>query len=308
MTLAVPQELDRPRRRFALRHVLIALVALAVAIYAGIVVRLMVQETQLVFRTNVARADTHPRFPYVQVDLPRRDGLRQFAWVMRRDAAQPAGRDADLWVLFLHGNAATIGSRSNVAHYTGLHQLGVNVLAPEYRGFNGLDGVPTEAAVGTDARTAYDYLRVHEGVPADRLIIYGWSLGAAIAVDLASQVEARAVVLEGAPASVVDIGQQRYPLIPVKYIIRNPFQAIRKIGLVKAPLLFLHSPEDRVVPFAEGRRLFEAAPAPKTFVEVHGGHVEASEADRDHFYGAITKFLGLASILDAGAAASHALR
>jgi fermentation-respiration switch protein FrsA (DUF1100 family) len=305
MTFAIPQQLDRPSRRFALPHALVALAVLLAVIYAGVVIRLMLEETQLIFRTNVARVDTHPRFPYEQVDLPRADGFHQFAWLMKRDHAQPAGRDDDLWVLFLHGNAATIGSRMNVAHYTRLHEIGVNVLAPEYRGFNGLAGVPTEAGVGSDARTAYDYLRVHEGVSPDRVVIYGWSLGAAVAVDLASQVDARAVVLEGAPASVVDIGQQRYPFIPVRFIIRNPFHAIRKIGLVKAPLLFLHSPEDRIVPFAEGRRLFEAAPSPKTFVEVRGGHVEASEADRDHFYGAIKQFL---SSLAVDAAASHPAR
>jgi uncharacterized protein len=315
MTPAAPPQLDRTKRRFTLRHALVVLVALLAGIYAAIVVRLMLQETQLVFRTNVARADTHPRFPYEQVELPRADGLRQFAWVMKRDPAQPAGGIEDWWVLYLHGNAATIGSRSNVAHYARLHELGVNVLAPEYRGFNGLDGVPTEAGVGTDARTAYDYLRLHEHIPPTRVVIYGWSLGAAIAVDLASQVQARAVVLEGAPASVVDIGQQRYPLIPVRLIIRNPFHAIRKIGQVKAPLLFLHSPDDRVVPFAEGRRLFEAAPSPKTFVEVRGGHVEASETDRDHFYGALKQFFAGLTTAGAGtpaadptAAASYAPR
>jgi uncharacterized protein len=122
-------------------------------------------------------------------------------------------------------------------------------------------------------------------------VIFGWSLGAAVAVDLASQVDARVVILEGAPASIVDIGQQRYPYFPIRLIIRNPFQAIEKVARIRAPLLFLHSPEDVIVPFTEGRRLFEAAPSPKTFVEVRGGHINSSEVDHDVFYSAVKKAL-----------------
>jgi fermentation-respiration switch protein FrsA (DUF1100 family) len=250
----------------------------------------MTQETELIFRTTAARVDASPPFPYTQIDLPRADGARQFAW--RID-----GRDADgssrrpLWVLYLHGNAATVASRMNVKHYARLRELGVNVLAPEYRGYNGLAGVPSEASVGADARAAYDYLRSVEQVPANRLLIYGWSLGAAVAVHLAAQVDIRGLILEGAPASIVDIGQSRYPMFPIRWIIRNPFRAIDAIGRVRAPILFLHSPEDVVIPFGEGRRLFAAATAPKTFVDVRGGHVEASEIDHEKFYGAVRDFL-----------------
>jgi fermentation-respiration switch protein FrsA (DUF1100 family) len=183
----------------------------------------------------------------------------------------------------------------NVKHYARLRELGLNVLAAEYRGYNGLDGVPSEAAVLADARAAYDYLRNREAVPAERLVIFGWSLGAAIAVQLAAAVESRGVVLEGAPASIVDIGADRYPLFPVRLIIRNPFHAIEKVGAIRAPLLFLHSPEDDVVPFAQGRKLYDAATAPKTFVEVRGGHIEASEVDRDVFYGAVRTFISATS-------------
>ena len=278
-----------PRRRR--RRATLFLVLLATVLYGGAVGYLMLHETRLIFRTDIARADTRPSFAYEQVDVPRPDGAMQFAWRMPTAAAAAADSPEALWVLFLHGNASTIGSRMNVAHYARLRALGVNVFAPEYRGYNGLDGVPSEAGVAADARAAYDYLRQHEGVAPDRLVLFGWSLGAAVAVRLASSVEVRGVILEGAPASVVDIGQAQYPIFPVRWIIRNPFNAIDQVGRVRAPLLFLHSPEDVVIPFAEGRRLFDAAPAPKTFVEVRGGHIEASEIDRETFYGAIASFL-----------------
>jgi fermentation-respiration switch protein FrsA (DUF1100 family) len=285
-----PTAPPRPPRRFVLR-IGVGLALLVLAAYAAAVVHLMMSETELIFRTAAARADTQPPFPYSRIDLPRTDGATQFGW--RISAPAPS----DTWVLFLHGNASTVASRMNVRHCARLRELGLNVFAPEYRGYNGLIGVPTEASVAADARAAYDYLRTVERVPADRLVIFGWSLGAAIAVDLASRVEARAVVLEGAPDSIVEIGQERYPLFPVRMIIRNPFNVIQRVGGIRAPLLFLHSPDDTVIPVKNGRRLFDAAPPPKTFVEVRGGHIEASEIDRDVFYGAIAKFLTLSTTL-----------
>lgn len=280
----------RPAAR-RVRQVVLAIIALAIVAYCAAVARLMMQETELIFRTAAARADTQPTFPYAQIDLPRADGARQFAWRIERASAGTNGHgDAD-WVLYLHGNASTVASRMNVKHYGRLRELGVNVLAPEYRGYNGLAGVPSESTVLADARAAYDYLRQIESVPPARLVIYGWSLGAAIAVTLASTVDARGVVLEGAPASIVDIGAARYPMFPVRWMIRNPFNAIEKVRAIRAPLLFLHSPEDTVVPFAEGRRLYDAATAPQTFVEVRGGHVESSEIDPDTFYGAVRSFM-----------------
>jgi pimeloyl-ACP methyl ester carboxylesterase len=294
--------------RSRLRLALIGIVSLVAGAYGAAITHLMVSETELIFRTDAARVEASPPFPYEQIDLPRSDGARQFAWRMTSSSdARTLGRpevrpltkseagigkeSEDLWVLYLHGNASTIGSRMNVAHYVRLHELGLNILAPEYRGYQGLDGVPSEASVGADARAGYEYLRTSAHVPPERLVIFGWSLGAAIAVDLASQVDARAVVLEGAPASIVDIGQQQYPMFPIRWIIRNPFDAIDKIAKVRAPILFLHSSEDTVVPFREGRRLFDAARSPKTFVEVRGSHIEASEIDRDVFYGAVRSHL-----------------
>jgi fermentation-respiration switch protein FrsA (DUF1100 family) len=273
----------------SIRRTVAVFVSLIAFGYSAAIVHLMVRETELIFRTDIARADTRPPFSYEQVDLPRADGARQFAWRMVRADAPTAP-----WVLYLHGNASTIASRMNVAHYVRLRELGVNILAPEYRGYNGLEGVPTEASVVADARAGYDYLRNKAQVPVDRIAIFGWSLGAAVAVGLASDVDSRAVILEGAPASIADIGQQQYPMFPIRWIIRNPFDSMQRITKIRAPILFLHSPEDTIIPFAEGRRLFEAARAPKTFVEIRGGHVEASEIDRDVFYAAVRTHLAIA--------------
>lgn len=274
--------------------------------YGAAVLYLVTQETDLVFQAGRTLGDSRPSFPYEQVDIPRTDGARQFAWIMptQRPPADP------IWVLFLHGNAATVAAKVNIAHYAELRKLGLNVMAPEYRGFGGLEGLPTEAVLAADAQAAYDYLRNVRRIPASRLVIYGWSLGSAVAVRLASEVEAAAMILEGAPSSVVAIGQQQYPFFPIRLIMRNHFDSIGRIGHVRAPLLFLHSPEDGVIPIAEGRRLYEAATGDKTFVEVRGGHVDATTADTERFYGAIRSFLTAHRLLpaDGGASAGHSPR
>lgn len=291
-----PERRQSKRRRPRPLRVLLTLLALVVLGYAGAVLWLITQETRLVFQAGRTLAAGRPAFPYEQIDVPRADGRRQFAWVMRHRAS-----DDGSWVLYLHGNAATVASKVNIAHYGQLRALGLNVLAPEYQGFGGLEGTPTEEALEANARAGYDYLRVTRHIAPSRIVIYGWSLGAAVAVNLASQVEQAALILEGAPASLIDIGQRRYPFFPIRLIMRNPFDSIRKIARIPAPILFLHSPDDTVVPISEGRRLFDAARSEKTFVEVRGGHLGASEVDAERFYGSIRPFLKQHGLLHAPA-------
>jgi fermentation-respiration switch protein FrsA (DUF1100 family) len=270
----------------ALRRALIAVGILAIFGYAGAVAWLITQETRLVFEAGRPLGDLRPAAPFEEVSLDRADGPRQRLWIMRT-AADAAARP---WLLYLHGNASNVATRLNILHCEKLRALGLNVMAAEYRGFGGMEGVPTEAALNRDARSGYDYLRRELHADPRRLIVYGWSLGSAVAVDLTSSVDEAAVILEGAPASLVAIGARRYPYFPIRLIIRNPFESIRKVDRIGAPILFLHSREDAVIPFEEGRRLFDAAPSPKQFVEVTGGHLYASEKDPG-FFPAIRSFL-----------------
>jgi fermentation-respiration switch protein FrsA (DUF1100 family) len=268
----------------ALRRVLILSGTIAIVLYLGAMGWLVAQETTIVFQPGRALGERRPSIPFQQVTFQAPGGPKQIAWVMGdRAPARP-------WLLFLHGNGATIASRVNIVHYERLRALGLHVLAPEYRGYGGVEGVPTEAGLAADARAAYDYLRSELGADPRRIVVYGWSLGSAVAVDLASRVDEAALVLEGAPASLVAIGQQRYPYFPIRLLIRNPFESIRKIDRIGSPVLFLHSPEDAIIPIGEGRRLYDAAPGPKQFVEVAGGHVYASEKD-PRFFPAIRAFL-----------------
>jgi fermentation-respiration switch protein FrsA (DUF1100 family) len=267
-----------------MKRLLAGVVALVIAAYAGAMIWLVARETALIFEPGRPLGELRPKLPFEEVFIDAESG-RQPAWIVRTGPA-----DARPWVIYFHGNDANIATRLNILHYEQLARLGLNVMAPEYRGYAGLEGIPSEPGLARDARDAYDYLRQRLRVDPRQIVIYGWSLGSAVAVTLASQVDEAAVVLEGAPASIVDIGSQRYPFFPIRFLIRNPFESIARISRVGSPTLFLHSPEDAIIPIAEGRRLFDAAAPPKQFVEVTGGHVYASERDPG-FFPAVAAFL-----------------
>jgi fermentation-respiration switch protein FrsA (DUF1100 family) len=281
-----PDRRKRPRWRPRPLRVLLILLLLSALGYAAVVMWLIGQEARLVFQAGNTLATGRPPFPYEQIDVPRDDAAAQFAWVM--PAEDPA---AQVWVLYLHGNATSVGSQVNIAHYRLLHNAGLNVLAPEYRGFGGLTGTPTEASLQADARFAYDYLRQTRRVPPHAIVLYGWSLGSAVAVDLASRLPPAAIILEGAPASLIDLTGRRYPFFPLRLFMRSSFDSIRKIGQIPAPVLFLHGKADEVIPVSEGRRLHDAARGAKTFVEVEGGHWSAIERSAPAFEDAIRSFL-----------------
>jgi len=180
--------------RLTLPRVLAAVLLLFVIAYGGAMIWLAANEGRLIFEAQGTLGDRRPAAP-LQIDGE--------TWLMRT-ATSPDSRP---WVVFLHGNASTIASRMNILHYERLRDLGLNVIVREYRGYGGVAGVPTESGMFEDAMAAYAYLRQHEHVDPGRIVIYGWSLGSAVAVTLAASVDESAVILEGAPASVVDIGQ-----------------------------------------------------------------------------------------------------
>src|SRR4029450_12296291 len=123
------------------------------------------------------------------------------AWRRRRGGSAPPDRQTPYWILFLHGNAAAISSGPHVRRYDQLRGLGMNVLAVEYPGFGDVGGVASERGMQATGRAAFDHLRRVEGVPADHIAIYGWSLGTGAAVPLARDVDAAALIVEGSVTS-----------------------------------------------------------------------------------------------------------
>jgi fermentation-respiration switch protein FrsA (DUF1100 family) len=265
------------------------IVAAAVLTYIGILLLLRIYESRLIYfpgqeRTLVA-PDPSLGLPVQRVEIPTEDQIKLVAWVI------PAQPPSSLWLLVCHGNAGNLSEFDRPLHYAGLRQLGLNLLAFDYRGYGESGGEPSEAGLYRDADAAYRYLTKERGIPASQIIIFGHSLGSAVAVDLASRVPAAGLVVEGAFTSATNRGQELYPYIPVRWIAASRFSSLEKIGRVTVPKLFLHATEDEVIPLAHGRRLYQAASEPKTFVELRGGHGDAFDVDSAAYFGSISNFL-----------------
>jgi fermentation-respiration switch protein FrsA (DUF1100 family) len=149
-------------------------------------------------------------------------------------------------------------------------------LALSYRGYGGSTGSPSEAGMIADARAAYAFATAR--VPAERIVVFGESLGTGVAVALAATQRIGRLILEAPFTSAVDIGARAYWYLPVRLLMKDPFRSDQRIAKVTAPLLVLHGERDRVVPIALGERLFALANEPKRFVRFPAGtHVDLDE-------------------------------
>ena len=265
------------------------ILAAAVLIYGGILVLLRVYESRLIYFPGPERTLVAPPpslgLPIQRVEITTEDAVKLAAWVI------PADPHSSLWLLVCHGNAGNLSEFDRPLHYAGLRQLGLNLLAFDYRGYGESGGAPSEAGLYRDADAAYHYLTNQRGVPASRIVIFGHSLGSAVAIDLAGRVRPAGLIVEGAFTSATDRGQELYPYIPVRWIAASRFSSVDKISRITVPKLFLHATRDEVIPLAHGRRLYQAAPAPKTFVELQGGHGDAFDVDSARYFGSIAHFL-----------------
>ncbi|MCL1469511.1 alpha/beta hydrolase [Argonema antarcticum] len=168
-------------------------------------------------------------------------------------------------VLYLHGNGINVGA--NVAHAIRLHKLGVSVLLIDYRGYGRSEGkFPTEKSVYHDAETAWNYLIEKRHISPKDILIYGHSLGGAIAIDLAVQhPDAAALIVQSSFTSMSQMVNERptFRIFPTNLILRQRFDSISKVGSLKTPVLFIHGMDDSVIPYRMSQILFAAAPEPK---------------------------------------------
>ena len=272
--------------RKTVRRGLIVVAVLAGVGYLTPVVYLMANERRMVFqpdqfggRTVVPLPDSL-RLVSNRVSLMSGDGATITGIVV------PASDTAAQWLLYLQGNAGNVTSSVLPQFYARWHALGLNILAIDYRGFGESESrTPDEKGTYADARAAYEWLRMTRGVPPERIVLYGHSLGAGVAIELALHVQAAGLIVEGAFTSVPDRGAEIYPWVPVRWISRQRFENIEKIGRVAMPKLIMHASDDEIVPYDHGQRLFDAARAPKEWVELKGGHMNAFLRDSAHFWG-----------------------
>jgi uncharacterized protein len=211
------------------------------------------------------------------------DGLRLNGWFMA--AASPRAT-----ILVFNGNAGNRAHRASLAE--AFRRRGFQVLLIDYRGYGGNPGIPTESGLAEDSLAARRYLISRADVDASRVIYFGESLGAAVAVGLAARHPPAALVLRSPFTSMADVGQHHYPILPVRLLLRDRFDAINQIPRIRVPLLVIAGDEDRIVPIEHSRRLYEAAAGPKTMFVMRGAdHNDAELAEGDEMIDAVVKFL-----------------
>lgn len=192
-------------------------------------------------------------------------------------------------ILFCHGNAGNIANRRGLLDI--FEELGFGTFLLGYRGFGRSTGHISEAGLYADARAAFDWLTA-DGVPATTIVLYGESLGTAVATELALRVEAGALVLQAPFTNLQDMAAMLNPEFPKRGLPVQRFDSLAKIRWVGEPLLILHSSRDEIVPFEQGRRLFEAAREPKTFAELSSaGHNTMWRREGDVMRRAVSDFL-----------------
>jgi len=191
------------------------------------------------------------------------DGLRLNGWYV------PA-ENAKFTVLFCHGNGGNIMHRLDSINI--FYNLGLNCFIFDYRGYGSSEGKTSEEGTYLDAMAAYKWLTDEKKISPNDIVIFGRSLGGSIAAQLATKVEVRALIIESAFTSYVDIGKKFYPYMPVRWFARFSYRTIDYIKNVRCPVMMIHSRNDEIVPYEFGLELYEAANEPKEFVEIFGSH------------------------------------
>jgi fermentation-respiration switch protein FrsA (DUF1100 family) len=188
------------------------------------------------------------------VFIKNNEGIKLKAWLHKKDLINKKT------ILFFHGNAGNLTNRNYKLNE--LSKFDVNFLIVAYRGFSGNQGKPSEQGLYEDARSALDFLKI-KGVKEKNLILYGESLGTAVAIETAKNKDLAGIILESPFTSMVELAQKYYPFLPVKFLLKDKYETIKKLPNINSPLLVLHGKLDSIVPFSMGKKVFEKAKEPK---------------------------------------------
>ena len=239
------------------------------ATFGGFVALMYVAQRALMYHPEALRTPPAAAglFDVQELVLDSADGEKLIVWYA------PPKRDLPL-VLYFHGNAGALRYRAD--RFRALTDDGYGLVALSYRGYGGSTGSPSEAGMIADAEVAYAFAAAR--VPAERIVVFGESLGTGVAVALAATQRLGRRVRQSPFTSAADVGARAYWFLPVRFLMKDPFRSDQRIGKVTVPLLVLHGERDQVVPIALGERLFALANEPKRLVRFPAGtHVDLDQ-------------------------------
>lgn len=248
--------------------ILVRLLITLLAGYGLVLLLAYVLQPRLLFLPGVpgrelAATPARVGLEFSDVQLRTDDGETLHGWWLPHERSRAT-------VLFFHGNAGNVSHRLDSLVI--FQALGVDVLIIDYRGYGRSSGKPSEPGLYLDAQAAWRWLTEVRGIAGEDIILFGRSLGAAVASELATRVDAAGLVLESAFTSVPDIGAEVYWWLPVRWLSRLEFDSAAHLRRTRLPVLVVHSTEDEIIPFHHGRRLHEIAGERGTLLEIRGDH------------------------------------
>ncbi len=218
---------------------------------------------------------------FEEVNFKTADNVELNGWFIPREGAKDT-------IIFCHGNGGNISHR--LEKIAILHNIGLNVFIFDYRGYGRSKGSPSEKGLYKDAEAAYGYLVSRDNISEENIVLYGESIGGAVAIDLAMRRKVKALITEETLSSVKDMIKIIYPFLPY-FVFQSRFDSVSKIKGINVPKLIIHSVDDEIVPFRLGEKLFESASFPKEFLKIRGSHNTAFLDSKELFISGITSFV-----------------
>ena len=232
------------------------IIFLSLASYFSISMFMYIFQRTFMYHPNVKNTDsTAAQFDYKEVHINSENDIKLKSWFAY---ANPNNKT----ILFFHGNAGELSAR--VYKLNKFHELDLNFLIISWRGFSGNNGKPTEQGLYKDAENAVAWLE-SKGINKKDIILYGESLGTGIAIELAMKDQYSGVILESPYTSMIDMGKRFYPFLPISILQKDKYNSLKKLNMVKSPILVLHGKADTLVPFYMGKKIYDAANEPKYY-------------------------------------------
>ena len=223
------------------------------------------QQPNMIFypMTEIDQTPKNWGLAYEEVNITTTDDVQLHGWFIPHQQSERV-------LLFFHGNAGNISHRRESIEI--FHRLGLNILIIDYRGYGHSTGKPSEQGLYQDAIAAWQYLTNEKSIAPQQIIIFGRSLGGAVAARLAADVKARGLILESTLSSARDFAKQTFKLLSRLVVLRYQFDTENYVAQVSSPVLVMHSPDDEIMPFNMGEKVFNSANQPKLFIRLRGDH------------------------------------
>ena len=270
------------------RVVTIAAIAVGLASLVGAVFFTPLQRRMIYFPSRAVGASDMVLPGSEDVSFVTDDGLELEGWFLPSTLDQ-----SNVTVVVFNGNGGNRSDRGSLAR--GLASNGYGVLLFDYRGYGTNEGTPSEEGLEADGRSAVTYLKTRSDVDSERIVYFGESLGAAVAIATAGQDEPAALILRSPFTSLPDVASVHFPFLPTSLLLKDRYPNEETIPSIKIPVLVIAGSEDRTVPLEQSERVFRAAGEPKRMVVIDGAdHNDAQLSSGERMLDAVLEFIDAA--------------